>query len=83
MNVSTPTIEMRPIEVLRPYAGNARTHSKKQIAQIAENIRRFGFTNQVLVSDDDEIVAGHGRVLAAKELKPAGTRRSSPSNCRR
>jgi DNA modification methylase len=71
MNVSTPTIEMRAIGALRPYAGNARTHSKKQIAQIAESIRRFGFTNPVLISDDDEIVAGHGRVLAAKELKLA------------
>ncbi|HEY9213163.1 MAG TPA: ParB/Srx family N-terminal domain-containing protein, partial [Ancylobacter sp.] len=59
---------MRPIGVLRPYPGNARTHSKKQIAQIAESIRRFGFTNPVLVGDDDEIVAGHGRVLAASEI---------------
>lgn len=63
------TIEMRPIESLRPFAGNARTHSRKQIAQIAESIRRFGFTNPVLISDDDEIVAGHGRVLAARELR--------------
>ncbi len=63
------TIEMRSIESLRPYAGNARTHSRKQIAQIAESIRRFGFTNPVLISDDDEIVAGHGRVLAARELR--------------
>src|SRR5712672_3673907 len=53
---------------LRPYAGNARTHSKKQIRQIADSIQRFGFTNPVLVSDDDEIMAGHGRVMAAKEL---------------
>ncbi|WAC29437.1 site-specific DNA-methyltransferase [Ancylobacter sp. SL191] len=59
---------MRPIGVLRPYPGNARTHSKKQIAQIAESIRRFGFTNPVLVGDDDEIVAGHGRVLAARQI---------------
>lgn len=45
---------------------NARTHSKKQIAQIAESIRRFGFCNPVLVSDDNMIVAGHGRVEAAR-----------------
>ncbi len=53
---------------LRPYAGNARTHSKKQIKQIAASIGRFGFTNPVLVSDDGEIIAGHGRVEAAKLL---------------
>ena len=63
-----PQLEMLPVEALRPYARNARTHSKKQIAQIAESIRRFGFTNPVLISDDNEIVAGHGRVVAAKQL---------------
>jgi DNA modification methylase len=61
-------IEMRRISSLRPYSGNARTHSKKQVRQIADSIQRFGFTNPVLVSDDDEIMAGHGRVMAAKEL---------------
>src|SRR3990172_3336249 len=65
----TTQIEMRRISSLRPYAGNARTHSKKQIRQIASSIQRFGFTNPVLISDDDEIIAGHGRVLAAKELE--------------
>ena len=59
-------IRWRPTNQLRPYARNARTHSKKQISQIAESIRRFGFTNPVLVSGDDEIIAGHGRVEAAK-----------------
>ena len=53
---------------LRPYAKNARTHSKKQIRQIADSIEKFGFTNPVLISDDDEIIAGHGRVKAAKVL---------------
>src|SRR5438477_8434925 len=53
---------------LRPYAGNARTHSKKQIRQIADSIQRFGFTNPVLIGDEDEIIAGHGRVEAAKLL---------------
>ena len=53
---------------LRAYAGNARTHSKKQLKQIAASIARFGFTNPVLVSDDGEIIAGHGRVEAAKLL---------------
>ncbi len=56
----------RDIASLRPHARNARTHSKKQIKQIAASIERFGFTNPVLVSDDGEIIAGHGRVEAAK-----------------
>ena len=58
----------RRIASLKPYAGNARTHSKKQVAQIARSIERFGFTNPVLVSDDGEIIAGHGRVEAARSL---------------
>lgn len=58
----------RRIAELRPYPRNARTHSKKQVRQIADSIERFGFTNPVLVSDDGEIIAGHGRVLAAKLL---------------
>ncbi|MFZ2099597.1 MAG: DNA methyltransferase [Oricola sp.] len=58
--------ESCPVDSLVPYANNARTHSKKQIRQIADSIRRFGFTNPVLVADDDTIVAGHGRVEAAK-----------------
>lgn len=68
MTRATPRIELRPISALRPYPGNARTHSRKQIRQIAASIRRFGFTNPVLISDSDEIIAGHGRVRAAKEL---------------
>jgi hypothetical protein len=58
----------RPISSLRPYARNARTHSKKQVKQIAASITRFGFNNPVLISQDGEIVAGHGRVEAAKLL---------------
>lgn len=53
---------------LNPYAGNARTHSDKQIAQIAASIRKFGFTNPVLIDDNGGIVAGHGRVAAAEQL---------------
>ena len=56
------------ITSLKPFARNARTHSKKQVKQIAASIERFGFTNPVLVSDDGEIIAGHGRVEAAKLL---------------
>ena len=61
-------LEQRAIGSLRPYAGNARTHSRKQIKQIADSITRFGFTNPVLISDEGEIIAGHGRVSAAKLL---------------
>lgn len=53
---------------MHPYARNARTHSKKQIKQIAASIQRFGFVNPVLVSDAGEIIAGHGRVEAARLL---------------
>ena len=62
------TIEARPPSELRPYSRNARTHSRKQIRQIADSIERFGFTNPVLVSDEGDIIAGHGRVEAAKLL---------------
>ena len=57
-----------PITSLKPYARNARTHSKKQIRQIANSIERFGFVNPVLISDLHEIIAGHGRVEAARLL---------------
>lgn len=61
-------IVVRDIASLKPYASNARTHSKKQLNQIAKSIERFGFTNPVLIGDDLEIIAGHGRVAAAKLL---------------
>ncbi|WP_407520869.1 site-specific DNA-methyltransferase [Methylobacterium oryzisoli] len=61
-------IAFRPPAQLRPAPRNPRTHSKKQIQQIARSIQRFGFTNPVLISDEDEIIAGHGRVEAAKQL---------------
>ena len=64
----THQITERPVRGLRPYPRNARRHSKKQIKQIAASIERFGFTNPVLVSDAGEIIAGHGRVEAAKLL---------------
>lgn len=53
---------------LIPWARNARTHSKKQIGQIADSIRTFGFTNPVLIDEDNHILAGHGRVKAANTL---------------
>jgi ParB-like chromosome segregation protein Spo0J len=67
---TTAPIAVGPMAIarLRPFAKNARLHSKNQIRQIANSIERFGFTNPVLISDDDEIIAGHGRVEAAKLL---------------
>jgi hypothetical protein len=61
-------VETRPVDRLIPYVRNARTHSEDQVAQIAASIAEFGFVNPVLIGADDVIVAGHGRVLAAKRL---------------
>lgn len=65
------TLERAPVATLKPYAGNARVHTTKQITQIAKSIERFGFNNPVLVDDDLTIIAGHGRVEAAKRLHMA------------
>jgi DNA modification methylase len=59
-------VEYTLVRDLRPYPNNARTHSKKPIKQIARSIKRFQFTNPVLIDDDNQIIAGHGRVEAAK-----------------
>ena len=64
----TQQIVVRKLEELRPYAGNARSHSRMQIEQIARSIERFGFTNPILISDYGEILAGHGRAAAARQL---------------
>ena len=61
-------IEWRLAASLRSCTRNPRTHSKKQIRQIADSIQRFGFTNPILISDDGEIIAGHGRLEAARLL---------------
>ena len=61
-------LERIALDRLIPYARNSRTHSETQVAQIAASIREFGFTNPVLIGDDDTIIAGHGRVLAARQL---------------
>jgi ParB-like chromosome segregation protein Spo0J len=68
MRKFSPAIEHVSVRSLRPYNRNARRHSKAQIKQIAASIERFGFSNPVLIAGDDEIVAGHGRVAAAKLL---------------
>ena len=62
------TINHQSVDALEPRATNPRTHSKKQIRQIADSIERFGFTNPILVDDANGIVAGHGRIEAAKLL---------------
>jgi ParB-like chromosome segregation protein Spo0J len=62
-------VERWPVERLIPYARNARTHSPAQVDQIAASIREWGWTNPVLVGEDDMIIAGHGRVLAARKLR--------------
>jgi len=61
-------VDQLPVANLRPYPRNARTHSQKQIAQIAASIRTFGFNNPVLIDEDGVIIAGHGRVAAAISL---------------
>jgi DNA modification methylase len=58
----------RAVSDLKPYPRNARTHSRKQVKQIAAAIKEFGFTNPVLIDESDQIIAGHGRVAAAKLL---------------
>jgi DNA modification methylase len=61
-------VSYREISDLIPYINNARTHSDEQINQIASSIKEFGFTNPVLVDGENGIIAGHGRVMAAKKL---------------
>jgi hypothetical protein len=67
--LSVERIEQFPIDRLIPYARNARTHSDVQVSQIAASIKEFGFTNPVLIDSESGIIAGHGRVLAAKKLE--------------
>jgi hypothetical protein len=61
-------IEQIAVSDLVPYVRNPRTHSEAQVAVIAASIERFGWTNPVLIGNDNDIIAGHGRVLAAKRL---------------
>jgi len=69
MGESAPlTVVYRPVAELIPYARNARTHSAAQVAQIAASIKEFGWTNPVLIDGTGGIIAGHGRVLAARQL---------------
>ena len=65
----TLSIDYIPTADLLPYAMNSRTHSDDQVAQIAASIKEFGFTNPILIDDQETIIAGHGRLMAAKKLK--------------
>src|SRR5437879_13079120 len=62
-------VEYWPLDRLIPYARNARTHSSAQVAEIAGSIRAFGFSNPILVGDDADIIASHGRLAAAGQLQ--------------
>jgi len=64
----TPKIETRLVADLIPYASNSRTHSDAQVAQIAASIKEFGWTNPILIDGENTIIAGHGRLLAARKL---------------
>lgn len=58
----------RKVIDLIPYVNNSRTHSDEQINQVASSIKEFGFTNPILIDDDNGVIAGHGRLLASKKL---------------
>jgi ParB-like chromosome segregation protein Spo0J len=62
------SVVYRPVSSLRPDPRNARTHPKRQIEQLVQSIWEFGFTNPVLIDEDDVLIAGHGRLRATKEL---------------
>src|SRR3982074_2563391 len=64
-------IEYWPLDRLIPYARNARTHSPAQVAEIAGSIRAFCFSNPILVGEGGDVIAGHGRLAAARQLNLA------------
>ena len=67
-SIPIESVEHWPLQRLIPYARNARTHVDAQVSQIAGSIAEFGFVNPILVGDDNVIIAGHGRLLAALQL---------------
>ena len=67
MSKTTTDMSLVNIEKLIPYVNNARTHSKEQITKLRSSLREFGFINPVIIDRDYNIIAGHGRVMAAKE----------------
>jgi ParB-like chromosome segregation protein Spo0J len=64
----THKIEQLSVDSLIPYSNNARTHSDDQVTQIASSIKEFGFNNPILVDKTNGVIAGHGRLMAAKKL---------------
>ena len=66
--IGTIKVEQRKVSALIPFARNSRTHSDEQVAQIAASIREFGWTNPILIDGNDGIIAGHGRLAAARKL---------------
>ena len=67
MSKTTTEMQLVPIEKLVPYVNNARTHSPEQISKLRSSLREFGFINPVIIDRDYGVIAGHGRILAAKE----------------
>lgn len=68
VRIVAETIERRSVDSLVPYARNSRTHSEDQVAQLAAAMREFGFTNPVLIDENGGIIAGHGRIMAARAV---------------
>ena len=66
-----PSYKVQPVDSLKPYERNARTHTKAQVKQIAASIKEFGFTNPIIVDEHGRVIAGHGRLEAAAQLKLA------------
>ena len=64
----TLSVEYKSVSALIPYVNNSRTHSEQQVKQIAASIKEFGFTNPILVDENNGVIAGHGRLLAAEIL---------------
>ena len=67
MTKTTTEMQLVPITKLVPYVNNARTHSSEQITKLRSSLREFGFINPVIIDRDFNVIAGHGRILAAKE----------------
>ena len=79
MNTSKD-MRLVPIDELVPYANNARTHSPEQIAKLRSSLREFGFINPVIIDKENNIIAGHGRVIAARAegIKAAASSQPGP-----
>jgi len=66
--IASLKIEYRSVDALTEYAGNSRTHSDEQVAQVAASIQEYGFTNPLLIDENSVLIAGHGRLMAAKRV---------------